>query len=82
MFKPREIRSAFGKMAFVLSSSAAAHNRRRAAAPESGGNVARASKVPQDHARFQLFVSLEVRPEERVLLSGYERGSYEMSWEK
>lgn len=78
MFKSREIRAASGEMAFLLSASAIAHHRRGAATSESRRDVARATKVPQDHARFQLLVPLEVRPEEGILLSSYQRGSHEM----
>lgn len=71
MFKSRKICSASGKMAFLLSASTIAHYRRRTVATKSCRNVARVTKVPQDHARFQLLVSFEVRSEERILLSSY-----------
>lgn len=78
MFKSREIRPASGKMAFLLSASAIAHHRRGAAPSKSRRDVTRATKIPQDHARFQLLISLEVRPKEGILLSSYQRGSDEM----
>lgn len=72
MFKSRKIRSASGKVAFLLSASAIAHYRRRTVAAKSCRDIARVTKVPQDHARFQLLVSFEVRSEERILLSSYQ----------
>ena len=78
MFKSRQIRPASGEVALLLSTSAIAHYRRGTTPSKSRGDVARATKVPQDHARFQLLVPLEVRPEKGFLLSGHQRGSHEM----
>lgn len=78
MFKSRQIRPASGEVALLLSTSAIAHYRRGTAPSKSRGDVAWATKVPQDHACFQLLVPLEVRPEKGFLLSGYQRGSHEM----
>lgn len=76
MSQSRQVRSAFGKVAIVLRAATTTHHRRRAVATESRGNAARVATIPQDHARLQLLLALEVRSEEGFLLPGDQRGPH------